>query len=687
MSQGTDAPQHAVTLGENPALLEDFVPQSLDEWVQEAEAALKGAPFEKLQTRTLEGLVLKPLYTREDLEGLPHLAGEWPGQGNFLRGTNPEAGLGRGWWIAQGADASDPAAWNRAVREGLAKGQNALELVLEQDGRATGACPGSRAELDQLLEGINPEETPLLIYPGAVSGPFMAQYLNWLEEHGYVPERLGGGVLADPLGVAAASGRVNPAREHARADMVRWARWREASRASLRTVGVSTLVYHEGGAHAVLELACALATGVSYLTDLLEGGLSVDQAARSIQFTFGVGAHFFTEVAKFRAARMLWSRVIDAYGGDEDARKMVVHARTGRINQTVVDRHTNLLRTTTQAFSAVVGGVDSLCVLPFDAVCGVSDTFSRRLARNIQLILRDESQLARLVDPSGGSYYVERLTHELASLAWARFQEMDAQGGIPVLLERGELQREIAELARKREDGVRKRKIRVVGANMYANPQEKLELPAKEDLVGKPLAAEGAVDGALSGAPAEHWQEAARKGISPAQLRAAMGGAEAQAFPVVAPYRVSASFEALRAGMTAVRSSDPPAARVFLATMGPVAQHKARADFSRAFFELAGCEVVYPPTGFLQSRDAVAAAVESGAATVVVCSTDETYPGLVPELAQGLRTVAPAVRLILAGYPKEQVEAHKASGVDDFIFLGCDAHAVLSRLVSREGGR
>ena len=156
---------------------------------------------------------------------------------------------------------------------------------------------------------------------------------------------------------------------------------------------------------------------------------------------------------------------------------------------------------------------------------------------------------------------------------------------------------------------------------------------------------------------------------------------------MVAPYRVSASFEALRAGMTAVRSSDPPAARVFLATMGPVAQHKARADFSRAFFELAGCEVVYPPTGFLQSRDAVAAAVESGAATVVVCSTDETYPGLVPELAQGLRTVAPAVRLILAGYPKEQVEAHKASGVDDFIFLGCDAHAVLSRLVSREGGR
>jgi methylmalonyl-CoA mutase len=439
---------------------------------------------------------------------------------------------------------------------------------------------------------------------------------------------------------------------------------------------------------------------------LSDKGLGVNRIAKQMRFTFGVGSFFFMEVAKFRAAKMLWSKITEAFGVDEENRKMTIHARTGLFTQTKFDPYVNMLRTTTEAFSAVVGGIDSLHTNTFDELFGLPDQFSRRIARNTQIILDEESHLTNLIDPAGGSFFVEKLTDEIAKAAWKEFQTVEEKGGIIKALEENYVQNEIEKVWQNRKKDIAKRKSVIVGTNMYANLKEEIKSKNEPDyeaihkkcseylqklrtsgntnkhqsileklqrLVDESsekaidTAAEAILEGATIGEISKASRANAGNGITIKKLK---------------QRRASEFFESLRDKADEIKLKRGSRPKVFLATMGSLKQYKRRADFSQGFFEIAGFEIEYP-NGFSTTDEAVKAANESNADVVVICSTDETYPELVPAIAKGIKEIKQDVTLVLAGYPKEQIEEHQNSGIDEFIYLGCDAFELLNKILEK----
>lgn len=376
---------------------------------------------------------------------------------------------------------------------------------------------------------------------------------------------------------------------------------------------VDAAMVHEAGGTAVQELAFAWTSGLKFLRASVARGESVDEAAGRIGFVFAAGGEFFVTLAKLRAARFGWARVVTACGGSESAARMVVHARTSRWQQSSLDPHTNILRSTASAYAAVLGGCDSLEVGAFDEVYAQPDDISRRLALNTQRILSEECHAGAVADPAGGSWFVESLTKELAEAAWAEFQKSEAS--------------DPAESAAAQRKSLSQRRRVMVGVNQYANPIEKPN---------------------TTGTSAS---------------------------------RLAGQFEQLRASAWAyaARHGSPP--KIFLLTMGPLKQHKARADFVRGFLEPGGFAVEYP-AGFESPPDAAAAAKASGALAAVLCSTDDTYPELVPAVLGAMGGVMP---VILAGYPPDHVDAFREAGIADFIHLKADCGAFLDGWQERLG--
>ena len=524
----------------SPLTLDEFPIPSYADWKAEAEATLKGAPFEKkLVTKTFEGIDIQPIYNKTDLDGLTHL-GSLPGQAPYVRGT---------------------------------KTTNTWEM------HQCGPC----------AKGVDP----------------LAKLVR---------------------------GTLEPAIENAFDEM-----------AMADKIAVSTRVYHNAGGNAVQELAFAIATGVEYLRKCEARGVSINDTAKKITFGFAIGADFFMGIAKLRAARLLWARVVAASGGDAEAQKMNIFASTSLWNKSKLDPYVNMLRNTTEAFSAVAGGADSLYVGPFDEVVRTPDEFSERIARNTQIILAEECHFDHVADPAGGSYYVEALTSQVANAAWAIFQQIEKAGGMTKALEAGIPQKQVKAVAAKKAEAVAQRRLSLVGVNVYANATE------------QPLEGSKAPCGCHCGGHSE-------------------------AAPTVETLEISRGaepFEKLRNTVSASAKK-----KVFLANMGPLRQFKARADFSTGFFQPGGYEVL-ENLGFKTVDEAAAAAKASGAQVAVICSTDDTYPEIVPALVPQLK--AAGFFVVLAGYPTDHIDAFKAAGVDEFIHLRANCFQVLSGIATKLG--
>jgi methylmalonyl-CoA mutase len=704
----------------------DFSAPSYEEWKKTAEASLKGAPFEKkLVTRTLEGIDLQPIYTREDIKDLPHLE-EKPGAGGFVRGTNAGGYLARSWEVCQEIPAPTPKAFNDALTYDLKRGQTAVNLKLDSAAKKgldsdaaaaaevgnNGVAISTLEDLETALTDIDIEKTPIHIEAGfSALEPLMLfnAYVNGLSKD---ISKVTGSIDADPLGYKVSHGNLPISLTSAYKSMARSVSWAAKNASGLKTVGISGLPYHNAGADAVGELAFVLATAVEYIEQLKNRNVSVDDAALSMRFTFGIGSFYFMEVAKIRAARLLWSKIIEAYDGSKDAQKMTIHGRTSGFNKTVYDPYVNMLRTTTESFSAIVGGVDSLHSGAFNERFGAAgDEFSRRTSRNTQIMLNDECRLGQVIDPAGGSYYVETLTHQVAEKAWKLFQEIEAKGGMLKALQENFPQEAIAAVNLKRQTDLAKRKSLIVGTNFSANIKEKkletvnidhealhrqrtqylekykrdkmaqLSEKAEELFTAMQAASE---TGDIIAAGSSVIAAGATLGQTVSSLR--REDTDTVSIKPLTPHFAAETFEALRDAVETYkdRTGSETGPQLFLATMGPLAQYKGRADFSQSFFEVGGFDVNYPK-GFDTPEAAVQAAVESRAKVVVICSTDDTYPELVPPITKGLKETNPDIVVVLAGYPKEQVDAHKASGVDEFIFLGADAHGVLSGILAKLG--
>ena len=695
-----------------PITFDEFPIPSKEAWHAEVEATLKGAPFEKkLVTPTYEGINIQPLYRREDLAGIPYLDAA-PGQAPFLRGARAD----NAWEIAQEIPCGVPNIYNQALRNDLERGQTAINITLDQATRhgidpdtaqpgEAGLCGVSivtAEDCEELLDGVDLWRVPLFLQAGSAALPLFAILNAYLRKKGTI-EALRGAILHDPLADLVTDGSLPHSLDTAFDQMALIARWAVRHTPSFTTIGVQTHVYHDAGGNAVQELAFALATAVEYLRRMESQEVGPDDAVSQMRFGFSIGTDFFMAISKFRAARMLWSRVVSACGGGGRAERMRIHARTSLWNRTRLDPYVNLLRGTTEAFAAVAGGCDSLHVGAFDEVVRPPDEFSRRIARNTQIILRDECHFEQVIDPAGGSYYVETLTKQLADKAWALFQEIEKAGGMVAALQAGLPQQMVNATAAKKAEAIAQRRNSVIGVNVYANPVEKpldtrdLESDALQKQrsayasnhrispgqaaqtavlarLGQILSTEpgNIVDTAIAAA-----MEGATLGELSRTLRA-RDGQKAQLERLLCR-RASEPFEKLRA---AVEAAGRP--RVFLANMGPLRQHKARADFSTGFFQ-AGGFTVEENRGFQTVAQALEAAQKSKARVVVICSTDETYPEIVPPLAGLIKASQPNTIVVLAGYPKEHIEAFKAAGVDEFIHIRANCHEVLSGIARKIG--
>ncbi len=486
--------------------------------------------------------------------------------------------------------------------------------------------------LARALDGVFLDLAPIALDAGDETGAAARELLRLYDAAGVARDAARGSLGADPLGREARTGA--PA---ATDEAVELARLCAEQYPGLRALAVDALPYHEAGASAAEELGCSLATGVAYLRLLTDAGLTVEQAARQLEFRYAATADQFLTVAKLRAARRLWSRVAEVCGaGGTAAAAQVQHVVTSPVMMTRRDPYVNMLRTTIACLAAGVGGADAVTVLPFDHDLGLPDAFARRIARNTSSILLEESHLGRVADPAGGSWYVERLTDELASAAWTFFQELERAGGQTQALRSGMVGERIAATWAARGKKLAKRREPVTGVSEFPNLTEK-PVVREEAPAFRPLGRAGGDGNGNAGLPQVRRDEV---------------------------------FEALRARSDAHLAATGARPRVFLAALGPAAAHTARATFAANLFQAGGVEAVHDPAS-VDAETVAEAFAASGAALACVCSSDALYAEQAEAVAEALQS-AGAARVYLAGRPAEF--AH----VDAYVFAGCDAPAVLS---------
>ncbi|MCX4799274.1 MULTISPECIES: methylmalonyl-CoA mutase small subunit [unclassified Streptomyces] len=578
------------------------------------------AAEEALSTTVEDGLITHPLYTSRD--SAPDAG--YPGFAPFTRGGKAEGNAAGGWDVRQRHSLPDAARLNEAVLADLENGVTSLWLTVG----GAGGIPV--AALAAALDGVYLDLAPVTLDAGGELEAAATELLRIYAERGVDAQAARGNLGADPLGQAARSG-AGPDLTAA----VHWAGRCAREYPGLRALTVDALPYHEAGGSAAEELGASLATGVAYLRALTEAGLGVDEACAQLEFRYAATADQFLTIAKLRAARRLWARVAEVCGA-AGAGAQRQHVVTSSVMMTRRDPWVNMLRTTLACLGAGVGGADSVTVLPFDHALGLPDAFARRIARNTSTILLEESHLARVIDPAGGSWYVERLTAELADAAWAFFQEIERSGGQAAALRSGMIGERLAATWAARSRDLARRKEPVTGVSEF--PQ----------LAERPVEREAA----------------------PAEVSATAPGG----LPRV---RRDEAFEALRARSDAHLAATGQRPRVFLAALGPAAAHTARASFASNLFQAGGIEPVHDPVP-VDAATAADAFKASGATVACLCSSDALYAEQAGAVAEALGS-AGALRVFLAGRPGGY------SGVDEYVFAGSDVVAVLSSVLDRMG--
>lgn len=667
--------------------LEEFPPATYEEWRQAAEESLKGAPFDKkLVTSTPEGIKLQPIYNKSDLDALS-LPESWPGLPPFARGSHASGNKKRSWLIAQELPYGCLDKFNTALKNDLMRGQNSIALLpdaatrlgLDPDEAScgeVGECGLSLATLDdakRAFAGVNFQAAPVLAFAGVSALPLAGLLQAFSGDKGFA-----GAVLADPLTEWAREGKLDISLDDAYAELAALSKW--AAGKGIRTVGIQANLWADAGGTAVEELAFGLATGAAYFRALATAGVPEDEIAPRFVMALSLGSNLFMQIAKLRAARLLWDRIVEAFG--VKPLPLFIHGRSSIFNKSVLDPHTNMLRATAEGFAGVVGGADSMHVAAFDEPVRTPDEFSTRIARNIHVILAEECGFAEVTDAAGGSWYVESLTIELAKKAWELFQEVEKHGGMAVALREGFPQVSVAASAKARLDAVSKRREAILGVNLFPNPAETPLAPNPDDAEKKfakrskliASARKGGVS--LASASVEEVAKAFKAGATIGEISKALPrkGAGLPEITRVRVIRAAEGYERLRA----LTKESPPL--VWLAKFGPPKQSKARADFSSGFFAAGGFDVGQRTAGAKSPEEALDQATASKAQIVVLCSTDDTYPEIVPVFVPALKAKIPGVKVILAGYPPDQIEAHKASGVDDFIHIKVDCLAFLTNL-------
>jgi len=476
------------------------------------------------------------------------------------------------------------------------------------------------------LKGIALADTPVFVksdFPAKMIIDFIQQFF---QEYHLDLKRLSGGIFFEPMAKSISHQDIRFNRRNYYRDFTELNKWLKDNAAEFSIFNHDATVYHNAGANAVQELAFVMAAAVESIRQMQKHDNEpvFSTYTRKVDFNFSVGSNFFIEIAKLRAARILWHTIAKAFDENSES-KIRIHAETSQWNKTVLDEHTNILRTTTEAFSAIIGGCDSLQIQPFNSLSNQANVFSERVARNIHLVLRDEAHSGKTIDAAGGSWYVESLTQSLAEKAWALFQDIEQRGGMLSALQDGFVEQTISDIRDQRIKDVETRRKRIIGANIYPNLKDK------------------------------------RFGAENKSPRAAK------------------PFEDLRLQLEAY-ASKKSRPKVLLLNYGGVHQYKPRADFARGFFEVAGFEVHEKTV-----NPDIDVNLDSKPKIVTLCSSDALYPEFVPTLAKKLKAKNKKLKLLVAGNPTDHIQAFKRAGVNDFIHIKSNVFEMLSQLMEETG--
>lgn len=620
------------------SVADEFAPASREHWLELVGKVLKGRDFEKrLVARTADGAPIAPLYTRTD--ALPGADTAVPASAPFTRGTGRRGEAG--WEIRQLHAEPDPAKASAAILEDLTGGVAAITLRIAAPGWS--GLDYTQASVERALDGVMLGMCPVFLRAGEYTPDAAGSLMAVWRKQGVPDADAKGGFHADPLGTLARTGGLYYAVPRSLEIAARLAT------DAMKMPGVTALladgsVYHDGGATEAQELACVLATMTAYLRAMEAAGIAPGDALPKIAVTLAIDADQFLGIAKLRAARRLVWRLADACGAGAAAASVPFTAETSQRMMARRDPWVNMLRTTMACAAAALGGADAITVLPFTWAIGQPDAFARRIARNTQLVLMEESGLGRVADPGGGSWAVEKMTDDLARRAWELFQAIEAKGGLGEALLSGYVQDEVAGQAQVRAKAVATRRLALTGTSTFP-------------ILGS------------DGVTATPW---------PADLLSAdLKGAQATPVSV---RRSSQPFEDLRdaADRFAKAAGHPP--RVFLAALGSLAVHSTRSTWMKNFLAAGGIEAV-SGDGFKDPGEAAKAFGTSRAAVACIASSDRVYADQAEAAAKALKT-AGARHVLLAGRPGQREAALRAAGVDTFIYAGCDMIEALGDLQS-----
>jgi len=640
----------------------DFPQATREQWLKLVEGVLKGADFnKKLVGKSYDGIEIHPLYPKA--EGATRISREKAGR----------------WRVSQRIDHPDPAKANELALIDLEGGADALTLITREAPAARGFGVGIDTidDLDRTLAGVMLDLVHLRLDAGRHGRHLAALVVALAERRGHKLSDLSLDLGLDPVGAMAALGRMSTSWDvMAKRLSETFAELIERGFKG-RAFLADGRVYHEAGASEAQELAAVLATGLGYLRGLEAQGHSLEAARDALSFLLVADADEFFTVAKFRALRRLWARVEQACG--MEPKPIRLHAETAWRMTTRRDPWVNMLRTTVAAFSAGIGGADALTVLPFTAALGLPDAFARRVARNTQLILLDESNLFRVADPAAGAGGFEALTDALCEKAWGLFQEIEREGGILTSLKRHSLQERIAFVRMQREKAVATRKEPLTGTSEFPNINE------AEVAVLLPMPATNASSAPVQpSVPASAGETSfsslvrmAADGASLSDLAGTSAGPEPVAVAPLPSTRTAEPFERLRDLSDAYLARSGSRPKVFLANLGPIAAFTARATFAKNFFEAGGIEAIMND-GFSDQDKLRQAYIESKAKLSCICSTDEIYEKHAAETAKTLKD-AGSTLIYLAGRPGDSENELVRAGISTFIYVGCDTLKVLSR--------
>ena len=611
-------------------LFSDFPGVSTEAWMEKITADLKGADFEKkLVWKTNEGFKVKPFYRQEDLEGLKTTEG-LPGQFPYVRGTKKDDNT---WYVRQEIKVECAKEANAKALDILNKGVDSLGFSLKKKD----LCP---EYIETLLEGICAECVELNFSTCQGATVLLANLLvEYFTKKGYDLANLKGSVNYDPMGKMLSKGKdvsnyIATAKELVEV---------MAALPKYRCISVNAIELNNAGSYIAQELGYSLAWGNEYLNALIEAGVSVDDAAKKIKFNFGISSNYFLEIAKFRAARMLWANIVKEYAPACDCScKMLAHAETSTFNLTLFDAHVNMLRTQTEAMSAALAGVNSITVSPYDKAYQTPDDFSERIARNQQLLLKEECHFDKVVDPAAGSYFIENLTVSIAQQAWNLFLQVEEEGGMMEAIKAGKVQEAVNASNKARHEAVAKRREILLGTNQYPNFTEMAN------------------------------------GKAPLGCQCCCGGDHECEKPIatLSKDRAANEFEALR--LQTENSGRRP--KAFMLTIGNLAMRQARAQFSCNFLACAGYEVI-DNLGFATVEEGVEAAMKANADIVVLCSSDDEYAEHAVPAFQALNGRA---MFIVAGAPA-CMEDLKAAGIENFIHVRCNVLETLKEYNAKLG--